>query len=101
PTDITPAFREARNFALRTVAWSIGFFGLLRLNLIEAHAVRPLTQVQGRLAVGVFGTPALPVEVTLACSGADALALCVGAIFAYPATWRMRLCRAGATTGLL
>ena len=37
-----------------------------------------------RLAVGLFGTSALPVEVTLACSGADALALCLGAILAYP-----------------
>ena len=31
-----------------------------------------------------FGASALPVEVTLACSGADALALCLGAILAYP-----------------
>ena len=101
PTDITPAFREARNFALRAVAWSIGFFGLLRLNWTEAHAVLPLTQVQARAAVGLFGTSPLPVEVTLACSGADALALCLGAIFAYPVRWRMRLAGAGAGACLI
>jgi exosortase/archaeosortase family protein len=38
----------------------------------------------------VFGAPALPVAVTLACSGTDALALCLGAIFAYPAKWSSR-----------
>jgi exosortase/archaeosortase family protein len=101
PTDITPAFREARNFALRAVAWSIGFFGLLRLNWIEAHAVLPLTQAQAHLALGLFGTSALPLEVTLACSGADALALCLGAIFAYPVRWRMRFAGAGAGAGLI
>ena len=102
PTAITPApFREARNFALRAVAWSIGLFGLLRLNWVEAHAVVPLTQVQARMALGLFGTSALPVEVTLACSGADALALCLGAIFAYPVRWRMRLAGAGAGAVLI
>ena len=57
PTDITAAsFRDARNFALRAVAWSLGFFGLLRLNWTQAHAVLPLTQVQAAAAVGLFGT---------------------------------------------
>jgi exosortase/archaeosortase family protein len=79
------------------VAWSLGFFGLLRLNWTEAHAVLPLTRVQAAAAVGLFGTSALPVEVTLACSGADALALCLGAVFAYPVKWRARV--AGAAGG--
>ena len=30
--------------------------------------------------------PTLPVEATLACSGADAMALCLGAVLAYPVT---------------
>ena len=47
--------------------------------------------------MGLFGAPALPVEATLACSGADALALCLGAVLAYPVTWRARL--AGAAGG--
>jgi len=79
------------------VAWSLGFFGLLRLSWTEAHAVWPLTRVQAAVAAGLFGTSALPVEVTLACSGADALALCLGAVFAYPVGWRSRL--AGAAGG--
>ena len=92
PTDASPhPGRQARNFALRGVAWSLGLFGLLRLGWFEAHAVLPLTQLQARLAQGGFGAPALPIDVTLACSGADALALCAGAILAYPARWGARL----------
>jgi exosortase/archaeosortase family protein len=78
-------------FAARGVAWSLALFGLLRLGWFERHAVLPLTQLQGRIAQSGFGPPTLPIDITLACSGADALALCVGAILAYPAAWRSRL----------
>jgi len=88
--------------ALRFVLWgltgSLALFGGLRLPWTEAQVVLPLTQVQGALAIGLFGTPALPVQVTLACSGADALALCVGAVLAYPVRWRARL--VGAAGGI-
>jgi exosortase/archaeosortase family protein len=46
----------------------------------------------------LLGSPAAPVAVTLACSGADAVALCLGAVLAYPARWSMRL--AGAAGGV-
>jgi exosortase/archaeosortase family protein len=83
------------------VAWSLGCFGLLRLNWTEAHAVLPFTRVQAAVATGLFGTPAVPVEVTLACSGADALALCLGAVLAYPVKWRTRLAGAGGGAALI
>ena len=73
PTDTAPGPTDAVRFVLRGVAWSLGLFGLLRLNWTEAHVLLPLTRLQAAAAAGVFGTPALPVEVTLACSGADAL----------------------------
>jgi exosortase/archaeosortase family protein len=100
PTDIAQDCRRtrARNFAVQGVAWSLGLFGVLRLGWFEAHAVLPLTEWQGRLAQRGFGVPALPLEVTLACSGADALALCAAAILAYPTRWRRRL--AGAAGGI-
>ena len=102
PTDIAPtSLHAARNFALRAVAWSFAFFGLIRLNWAEAHAVLPLTRAQAAVAVGLFGTSALPVEVTLACSGADALALCLGAVIAYPVPWRRRLVGAAGGAGLI
>jgi exosortase/archaeosortase len=100
PTDTARGPTDAVKFALRGVAWSLGFFGLVRLNWTEAHAVLPLTRVQAAAAVGLFGTSA-PVDVTLACSGADALALCLGAILAYPVAWRMRLAGAACGAGLI
>lgn len=90
-TDTARGRADAVRFALRGVAWSLGLFGVLRLNWTEAHVLLPFTRMQGGLAGGLFGTPTLPVAVTLACSGADALALCLGAILAYPARWRTRL----------
>jgi exosortase/archaeosortase family protein len=101
PTDMTPGPTDALKFVVRGVAGSLAFFGLLRLNWTEAHVLLPITRMQGGLAVGLFGTPALPVEVTLACSGADALALCLGAILAYPVKWRTRLAGAGGGAALI
>jgi exosortase/archaeosortase family protein len=97
--DIARGPTDAVRFVLRAVAGSLGLFGLLRLTWIEAHVVLPCTRMQGGLALDLFGTPAAPVEATLACSGADALALCVGAVLAYPVSWRSRL--AGAAGGVV
>jgi exosortase/archaeosortase family protein len=102
PTDITPASsRAARNFTLRAIAWSLGLFGLLRSPWFESQALLPVTQAQGRAATGLFGAASLPLEVTLACSGADAIALCLAAVLAYPASWRMRLAGGGAGLALI
>ena len=100
PTDTFPDDRRtrARNFVLRAVVWSLGLFGLVRLSGVEQHLVLPLTQIQSRIAERAFGLPTQPIEVTLACSGADALALCVGFILAFPASWPRRL--AGALGGV-
>jgi exosortase/archaeosortase family protein len=101
PTDASRSRTRAVAFALRAVAWSLGLFGLLRLDWVEVHGVLPITQLQGRLASRLCGTPALPIETTLACSGADAVALCLGVVLAYPATWRMRLAGAGGGVALI
>src|SRR4029077_288847 len=79
------------SFVLRGLAWSLGLFGLIRLAWFEALVVLPLTQAQARLAASLFGAPMSPIDVTLACSGADALALCAGVILAYPAAWKLRM----------
>jgi exosortase/archaeosortase family protein len=101
PTDTARGRTAALNFALHGVAWSLGLFGLLRLSWIEAHAVLPLTGLQAAVAVGMFGAPALPVEATLACSGADALALCLGTVLAYPVTWKKRAAGCAGGVGLI
>lgn len=100
-TATTPPPINARRFALCAVATSLGLFGLLRWNWTEAHLLLVVTRAQGTLAVALFGTPVLPVEVTLACSGADALALCLAAVLAYPVKWRMRLAGAGIGVALI
>jgi exosortase/archaeosortase family protein len=100
-TDTASGPTDAVKFVLRAVAGSLGFFGLLRLNWTEAHVVLPFTRLQAGLAAGLFGTPTLPVEATLACSGADALALCLGVILAYPVAWRTRLAGAGGGAALI
>ena len=108
PTDIAQhqiqtyahsADSRARDFVLRGIAWSLSLFALMRVSWFEIHAVLPLTRLQAGAAQGVFGAPRLPIDVTLACSGADALALCVGAILAYPASWAARL--RGAAGGIV
>lgn len=88
----------AGEFVARAIAWSLGLFAVSRLSWVEVHAVLPATQFQGALAARVFGTPTAPVEATLACSGTDALALCLAAILAYPTAWRSRV--AGAAGGV-
>jgi exosortase/archaeosortase family protein len=98
PTATRRSETDATRFALRALATSLGLFGLLRLSWLETHVVLPLTRLQAQIAVGVFGGPAAPVEATLACSGTDAIALCLGAILAYPVPWRLRA--AGGTAGL-
>ncbi len=85
-------------FVLLGIAISLGVFGLLRVSWVETHWLLPLTLAQAGLAVRLFGAPSLPIDVTLACSAADAMAMCLGAIFAYPAQWSRRA--AGAAGGL-
>jgi exosortase/archaeosortase family protein len=82
---------DTAKFALRALAWSVGLFGLLRLEWFASHVLLPVTRAQGAAATFLLGTPPMPIEVTLACSGADALALCLGTILAYPVKWRARL----------
>jgi len=96
-TDTAPHPSNAVRFVLRGVATSLGLFGLLRLTWVASHVLLPVTRLQAGLGTGLFGAPTSPVEATLACSGSDALALCLGAILAYPVSWRARL--AGACGG--
>jgi exosortase/archaeosortase family protein len=90
PMDTVRAYSPASSFALRLTGWSLALFGLFRLPWIGAHVLLPATQLQAAAGSALLGPSSLPIEATLACSGADALALCLAAIAAYPARWRMR-----------
>jgi exosortase/archaeosortase family protein len=97
PTAMVRVATPGRDFALRLIAWSLALFGLLRLPWVALHVLLPGTQMQAAAGSFLLGAPALPIEATLACSGADALALCLGAVLAYPVAWRWRA--AGAAGG--
>src|SRR6187455_1467911 len=96
---ILPA--RVTSFVLRGFAWSLGLFGLIRLGWFEALVVLPMTRAQAWLATQTFGAPVSPIDITLACSGADALALCAGVILAYPAAWKLRLSGAALGTAMI
>lgn len=100
-TDTPSSATRVGEFVLRGVAGSLGFFALLRLPWVEAHLVLPVVRAQGVAAVRLIGAPVLPVEVTLACSGADVIAMCLGAILAYPVAWSRRLAGAGLGLALI
>lgn len=97
-TDTVPAPLPSGRFVLSAMASSLALFGALRLPWTEAMLLLPLTRAQGVMAERLFGAPSLPVQVTLECSGAEVLALCAGAVLAYPVRWRARL--AGAAAGI-
>ncbi len=93
PTATSESSRRARSankYLIRAVLTGFGLFGLLRLPWIETHLVLPLTRLQGDVAASAFNTPAAPISVTLACSGAEVIAMCLGAVLAYPVRWSAR-----------
>src|SRR3954470_17730341 len=93
-----PAARSSpfRFLALASIGGA-SLLWLIRLPAIERALIEPLTVLQGRVALWYTGAPMLPVTVTLACSGADVLAVCLAATLAYPLPWTRRL--AGALGG--
>lgn len=80
-----------KKYVVWATTTALSLFGLLRLPWVEAHLVLPVTRFQGDVAAAAFQTPAAPISVTLACSGTEVIALCLGAVLAYPAPWRARL----------
>ena len=86
-------------FALTAGAWFIGLFGLMRLGWVERQILLPFAQLQERVADQLTGVQNDAVYVDASCSGGDAMALCLGAVLAFPATWSARL--RGVGVGLL
>ena len=97
-----PAARSADGgglrFALTIGAWFVGLFGLMRLGWVEHNLLTPFAQLQQRVAEQLMGVKSGLLYADASCSGGDPMALCMGAIFAYPAAWGSRL--RGAAVGL-
>ena len=91
---LTPSAR----FLAAAAAWTGGLFVVMRLPSVERGLVVPLVGLQGQIAAWYGARPG-GLLLTASCSGTDVLALCMGAILAYPVAWRSRL--TGAVGGLL
>ena len=85
-------------FAVTIGAWFVGLFGLMRLGWVESNLLTPFAQLQQRVAEQLMGVKSGMLYADASCSGGDPMALCMGAIFAYPAAWGSRL--QGAAVGL-
>jgi exosortase/archaeosortase family protein len=86
-------------FVLTLGAWFVGLFGLMRLDWVEDNLLTPLAQIQQQVADQLTGAHTDLLVFNASCSGGDPMALCAGAILAYPAAWGSRL--RGAALGLL
>ena len=93
-----PAASGGLRFALTIGAWFVGLFGLMRLGWVEHTLLTPFAQLQQRVAEQLTGVTSGLLYADASCSGGDPMALCMGAIFAYPAAWGSRL--RGAAVGL-
>jgi S-adenosylmethionine decarboxylase len=93
------ALREPSTaFLIQSLLWIAGLFGVIRLPWVDRHVIQALIAFQTTL-VSWYGTaPSARVLITSSCSGADAVALCVGVTLAYPVAWSRRL--AGAAIGV-
>ncbi len=64
---------------------------MTRLRWVEQTLLTPFAAAQQRVADQLTGAPSDLVYADASCGGGDPLALCAGAIFAFPATWGARL----------
>ncbi len=79
--------------------WFVGLFGLMRLGWVERSLLTPFAKLQQQVADQLTGAPSDLVYADASCSGGDPMALCAGAILAFPAAWNARL--RGVALGLL
>ena len=86
-------------FLLTLGAWFVGLFGLMRLDWVENVLLTPFAQIQQQVADQLTGAHTDLLYFNASCSGGDPMALCAGAILAYPATWGARF--RAAALGLL
>ncbi len=92
---LPPALR----FLLGAAVWIVVLFGLMRLSWVQQNLLLPFAGLQLDFACALTGAPKNSVIVNESCTGSDALALCLGAILAFPTTWRRRL--AGCALGFV
>ena len=93
PAPAGPASDGMLRFTLVTGAWFVGLFGLMRLPWVERTLLEPFAQLQQGVADQLTGAPSDLVYADASCSG-DPMALCAGAILAFPPPGGGRGCAA-------
>ncbi len=87
----TDSSQSPGRFLIWAVGLSLTFLGLMRLGWVEKNLLLPFTLAQASMAEKLGWTPAENTIVDLSCSGSDVIAMCLGAIIAYPVSVRARI----------
>ena len=98
PARVLTGVAEPVAFIVRAVLWSLALFGFLRISFVEQAIVLALLRTQATIVQWYVAAAANTISITPSCAASDVMAMCLGVILAYPATWRRRL--AGAAGGL-
>ncbi|MCP4201060.1 MAG: hypothetical protein GY769_03915 [bacterium] len=78
-------------FVFRASLWVLALFAVVRIPWVQVNVLLPFSGLQGRIACTLAGTEPSSVFVGLSCTGADPMALVLGAILAFPVRWRRRI----------
>lgn len=77
-------------YLLGAAGVTLALLVLFRVPWVQTELLVPYALAQQAVAEWVLGLEDPPVSVGFACTGADVMALCLGAVLAYPARWRSR-----------
>ena len=88
-------------FVVQAAAWVLLLFALVRVPWVQQNLLLPFAVLQGRVACALAGTAPNSVFVGLSCTGADPMALILGAVLAFPVAWSRRLRGAALGLGLI
>ncbi len=87
-------------FLLRALAWIVGLFAFVRIPWVQQNLLIPFARLQHGTVCALTGAPPSD-AVTLSCTGADIMAITLGALLSFPLSWRRRLVGAGLGFSLL
>jgi exosortase/archaeosortase family protein len=85
-------------FVGKAAAWVLLLFALVRTPWVQENILLPFAGLQGQVACALVGASPNSVFVGLSCTGADPMALVLGAILAFPVARGRRI--RGAVLGL-
>ncbi len=92
---------SALGYVARVLGWIVAFLALIRIPAVQGKLFIPFARWQRDVACGLIGAPRDAISIDFSCTGADAMALCLGAVLAFPTTWRKRLVGAAAGFALV